>query len=234
MWRANSITDLIPVSTVTLYCSPWSIQKKCPESALPLLQPWLQRWLQHSALFSQNAPACHSFCLLLGQDSHQFPKTITKQIQMYCLSSLLSHSFYTMCCRQVFLASTAYYCVSKIRHGGNRKGEMRETSPHFLCPVPANTSLTAKVGKWIRDKAPLFSRRLPSSKSSSHNITQTNCFSNVFPWIAPVKVKSWSSKGRVFTFSFEESVGWTNFLYSTLEPLVYGESSHTTKAIFSS
>lgn len=27
-------------------------------------------------------------------------------------------------------------------------------------------------------------------------------------------------KEKDFTFSFEESVGWTNFLYSTLEPLV--------------
>lgn len=26
--------------------------------------------------------------------------------------------------------------------------------------------------------------------------------------------------GEDFTFSLEESVGWTNFLYSTLEPLV--------------
>lgn len=27
-------------------------------------------------------------------------------------------------------------------------------------------------------------------------------------------------KEKDFTFSFEESVGWTNFLYSTLEPFV--------------
>lgn len=28
------------------------------------------------------------------------------------------------------------------------------------------------------------------------------------------------TKEKDFTFSFEESVGWTNFLYSTLEPFV--------------
>lgn len=36
------------------------------------------------------------------------------------------------------------------------------------------------------------------------------------------------------TFSLLDSVGWTNLRYRTLEPLVYGDRSQITKAIFSS
>lgn len=34
------------------------------------------------------------------------------------------------------------------------------------------------------------------------------------------KCSKTDKKEKDFTFSFEESVGWTNFLYSTLEPFV--------------
>jgi hypothetical protein len=47
--------------------------QKFRESALPLSQPVLQLWLPHSNLSSQKSPECHSFCPLLGRDSHQCP-----------------------------------------------------------------------------------------------------------------------------------------------------------------
>lgn len=75
--RKNNKLDTL--FTMPEHRTPSAVQNKCPESALPLLQPWLQLWLQRSVLFSQNAPVCHSFCPLLGRYTHQCPKQRAKK-----------------------------------------------------------------------------------------------------------------------------------------------------------
>lgn len=142
MWIMNNITGLMPLSTMTLYCTPRSKQNKCPESALPLLQPWPQLWLQHSALFSQNAPACHSFCPSLGRYSRQCPETRNdnnnNRVERWFLYFLIAPWFNSV-------SVVLHECVSWLRHGGERKGEMEEHHD-ISCRLPC-TSINSWSGK---------------------------------------------------------------------------------------
>lgn len=58
----------------------------------------------------------------------------------------------------------------------------------------------------------------PSLRTHLQEAPVANVVSKVSPCELPGAKTD--RKEKDFTFSFEESVGWTNFLYSTLEPLV--------------
>lgn len=103
--RKNNKLDTL--FTMPEHRTPSAVQNKCPESALPLLQPWLQLWLQRSVLFSQNAPVCHSFCPLLGRYTHQCPKQRAKKKRItwtWCISLALCNCW------------TAVSCVAWLHH----------------------------------------------------------------------------------------------------------------------
>lgn len=56
----------------------------------------------------------------------------------------------------------------------------------------------------------------PMASAASPHEQRSKCFQQS---LALPGAKT-DKKEKDFTFSFEESVGWTNFLYSTLEPFV--------------
>lgn len=94
MWKNSkqrNRRDTLLYHDPLLYPTGQCKTNKCPQSALPLLQPWRQLWPQHSALFSQNAPVCHSFCPSLVRYTRQCPETSTKTTHKHAVCHHQTH-----------------------------------------------------------------------------------------------------------------------------------------------
>lgn len=101
----------------------------------------------------------------------------------------------------------------------NRKAEMEDRRDISCLPCKhIKICCSRKVNKsqvcLLLQEAPIALATSPHEQRRGANV-----FSKVLNWMC-VGVNRQTGRGKDFTFSFEESVGWTNFLYSTLEPFV--------------